>query len=76
MQRRLWQRGEACICQTSSVVFAVGVFHGDKRTAETAQHFEMAHKCGVRRFASFDRSDINPLPFLVTTFSSPPGLTR
>jgi hypothetical protein len=58
IQKRLWQRGEACIGQTSAIDFALGVFHGEQRFAETAQHFEMAHKCAARRFAVFDRSDI------------------
>jgi hypothetical protein len=37
------------------------VFHGEKRFAEMAQHFEMAQQKCVQRFAVFDRSAVGPL---------------
>jgi hypothetical protein len=48
--------------------FALGVFHGEKRFAEMAQHFEMAQQKCVQRFAVFDRSAVSPLRSL-----SPPN---
>jgi hypothetical protein len=37
------------------------VFHGEKRFAKMAQHFEMAQQKRVQRFAVFDRSAVGPL---------------
>jgi hypothetical protein len=37
------------------------VFHGEKRFAKMAQHFEMAQQKCVQRFAVFDRSAVGPL---------------
>jgi hypothetical protein len=47
------------------------VFHGEKRFAEMAQHFEMAQQKRVQRFAVFDRSNISLLALLVTTGLDP-----
>ena len=60
-QRRLCQRGEACIGRTAMPDFALGMFHGEKRFAKMAQHFEMAQQKCVQRFAVFARSAVGPL---------------
>jgi hypothetical protein len=60
-QRRLCRCGEACIGRTAFLDFAHDVFHGEKRFAEMAQHFEIAQQKCVQRFAVFDRSAVSPL---------------
>jgi len=70
-QRRLCQRGEAWIWSGCNPDFAPGVFHGEKRFAKTAQHFEMAQQKSGQRFAVFARSTISLLALLVTTGLDP-----